>query len=123
VSVCTCAPGHPPNAACAVPFHRLDRRAVAYVPVDLTLGGPWKGGNEPDPIAPGTNPGALVAVLYARPATSSGNGGRSRSTTSTGPPTRAALGAVADPDSSVVIFDGDSGQPVLRLVTAERRLT
>lgn len=78
----------------------------------------WYGGDQPDPIEPGANPGRLVAVLLDV----DGIERQRWLLTADAVGDQAATGAeaaLALPGSRMAIFDGDSGDPILVLGTAE----
>jgi hypothetical protein len=86
--------------------------------VDFSGDSPWHGGPEPPPIGPGANPGSLVAVLLT-------HHGRERRRWLLAPGDaiagvdEAATACAADPSLRLVIYDGDSGHPVVVLAAGD----
>lgn len=114
---CICRPGRP-NAVCAVHLDAaLAARAKAYLPAALTIGGPWQGPNEPPPIGAGVNPGGLVAVWRdAYDAELRRWSLRHHGDLKAAAEEGARL-CNEQPGSTMVIYDGDRGTPILRLAT------
>ena len=82
--------------------------------VDFDGDAPWHGAPEPPPIEADANPGALVAVLY-------GPDGIERARwliTQTDPAAgvdEASEACAADPATSLVMHDGDTGRAVVSM--------
>jgi hypothetical protein len=87
--------------------------------VDFSGTSPWHGAPEPSPIQSAVNPGALVAVLAGR----DGRERRRWLLTGVDPIAgvhEAAEACITQPGSHVVIYDGDTGLPVVSFGVAGR---
>ena len=87
--------------------------AIAHL-IDFGGDAPWHGAEKPDPIDPGANPGSLVAAVIDAERRERARWALTRTNPLAGIDD-AAEHLKDHPDARLVIFDGDTGQPVVSM--------